>query len=196
VHDARSELDSLERGVRIATLSEIEGLRRMPITRSMARVCSMLQLNRLALTVLTAVAALTIGFVGGWPWGFVGLLGVTGGGYAVDRVRIRRIPRDPTMALATVPDRNHRAAGVPIVVFGHTHVAQRIPLSGGGVYMNGGTWLPAIRPGLLRAFTHVVILHGKSGPEVHLRQWRDGRSGAYAEDRITPIEGVPAIRAA
>jgi UDP-2,3-diacylglucosamine pyrophosphatase LpxH len=195
LHDARLEELAQERGVPVATLRDLDGLRRMPITRSMARVCSMLQLNRMALTVLTAVAALTIGFWGGWPWGFVGLLGVTSGGYVVDRARARRIPRDPTMALATVPDRIHRTAGVPIVVFGHTHVAMRLPLSGGGVYVNSGTWLPAIRPGLLRAFTHVVILHGKAGPEVHLRQWRDGRSGPFAQERITPVDGYAAIAA-
>jgi hypothetical protein len=84
---------------------------------------------------------------------------------------------------------------VPVVVFGHTHVAMRLPLSGGAVYLNGGTWLPAIRPGLLRAFTHVVILRGKGGPEVHLRQWRDGRSREFEESRITPAAGLPAIAA-
>ncbi|MCB9759564.1 MAG: hypothetical protein H6739_06960 [Alphaproteobacteria bacterium] len=32
-----------------------------------------------------------------------------------------------------------------LVVFGHTHLAKQIPLAGGGLYLNTGTWCPVIR---------------------------------------------------
>jgi UDP-2,3-diacylglucosamine pyrophosphatase LpxH len=199
-HDLRLAELAEERNLSAEALRGVDGLRRMPITRSMARVSRMLMIDRMALSVLTVLAALIVGVWTGWPFGFFSggatlALGLFGG-EAVSR----RVPRDPSMALATVPERIRRLVGAPVVVFGHTHAALRLPLPDGGVYINGGTWLPAIRPGLLRAFTHVVILHGKSGPEVHLRQWRDGRSrpfDAIAPDvapiveALTPPRGVP-----
>ena len=204
-HELRLAELAEERGVPVRTLRDVDRLRRMPITRSMGRVCRMLMIDRMALTLVTVLAALVVALWTGWPYGpFSGgatlALGLLGG-EAVSR----RVPRDPSMALATVPERIRKIVGTPIVVFGHTHCAMRLPLSAGGVYINGGTWLPAIRPGLLRAFTHVLILHGRSGPEVHLRQWRDGRSRpfeAVAPDLaplavadepkpVTPVRGVP-----
>jgi hypothetical protein len=49
-------------------------------------------------------------------------------------------------------------------------------LGGGRWYYNTGTWLPAGRPGLLRAFTHVIVRHTERGPVSALCQWRDGAS--------------------
>lgn len=202
-HELRMAELSEERNVPIETLRAVDRLRRMPITRSMGRVSRMLMIDRMALSLFTILAALVVGLWTGWPYGPISggvtlALGLLGG-EAVSR----RVPRDPSMALATVPERIHRIVGTPVVVFGHTHQALRIPLSAGGVYINGGTWLPAIRPGLLRAFTHVVILHGKSGPEVHLRQWRDGHSRAFdavapdlrpVVESNTPAQGMPVAR--
>lgn len=193
-HELRLAELAEERNMPLSTLRAVDQLRRMPITRSMGRVCRMLMIDRMALSLLTVLAALIVGLWSGWPYGpltgtatlLLGLLG----GEAVSR----RVPRDPSMALATVPERIHQIVGTPIVVFGHTHAALKIPLSAGGVYINGGTWLPAIRPGLLRAFTHVVIRHGKNAPEVHLRQWRDGRSrpfDAIAPDLAPRVENTP-----
>jgi hypothetical protein len=203
-HELRLAELAEERNVPVATLRAIDHLRRMPITRSMGRVCRMLMIDRMALSVFTVLASLVVALWGGWPWGFVGGGGTLALGLYGGEAVSRRVPRDPSMALATVPERIRKIMGTPIVVFGHTHAALRLPLSGGGVYINGGTWLPAIRPGLLRAFTHVVILHGKAGPEVHLRQWRDGRSRPFeaapadatpipASASATPPDGVPAI---
>lgn len=178
-HEARLAALADERGIPIETLRAIDGLRRMPIVRSLPRVCRMLMIDRMAMSAAAIAVALMVALVGGWPWGFAGGLGVVGLGMVVGEATARRVPRDPSVALAMVPERIRRAVGTPIVVFGHTHVAQRVPLGAGGVYINGGTWLPAIRPGLLRAFTHVVILQGAGGPQVHLRQWRDGRSRPF-----------------
>jgi UDP-2,3-diacylglucosamine pyrophosphatase LpxH len=195
LHEERLADLAEERDIPLATLREVDGLRRLPITRTMSQVCRLLLLDRIALTILTVLVAVGVGLWGGWPWGFAGMLAIAGGAYGFDRARTRTVARDPSMALAAIPEKIHRVTRTPVVVFGHTHVAMRLPLSGGAVYVNAGTWLPAVRPGLLRAFTHVLILQGKSGPEVHLRQWRDGKSRPFAEQRITPAEGMPAVAA-
>jgi hypothetical protein len=100
------------------------------------------------------------------------------GGQAMSRGR--RV--DPSIPLALVPARIKRHVDVPFIVFGHSHEAVNQTLLGGGTYFNSGTWLPAIKPGLLRAFTHVVIVHGPNGPTAALRQWRDGASREYTVD--------------
>jgi hypothetical protein len=65
-------------------------------------------------------------------------------------------------------------------VFGHTHDPRWQPLRSGGLYVNSGTWLPALRPGLRRSFTHVMIQpRVDREPLVELRQWRDGTSQPF-----------------
>jgi hypothetical protein len=74
----------------------------------------------------------------------------------------------------------------PFVVFGHSHNPVALPLDNGGWYFNTGTWLAAEKPGLLRAFTHVMIRHAEDGLRGALCQWRDGKSnpvGAWAKGR-------------
>jgi hypothetical protein len=67
-----------------------------------------------------------------------------------------------------------------VFVFGHTHDPRWQPLRSGGLYVNSGTWLPALRPGLRRSFTHVRIQpRGATMPLVEIRQWRDGTSQPF-----------------
>jgi UDP-2,3-diacylglucosamine pyrophosphatase LpxH len=187
-HELRLGELAEERGLPLASLRTIDHLRRIPVTRSMGRVYRTLMVDRLALTVLAAVAALAIGVWTGFPWALLAAPGTFALGAVAGEALSRRVPRDPSMALSLVPERIRRAAGTPLVVFGHTHQALRLPLAGGGEYINGGTWLPATRPGLLRAFTHVVILATPSGPRAELRQWREGRSRPYQVPvDLTPI---------
>jgi UDP-2,3-diacylglucosamine pyrophosphatase LpxH len=197
LHEQRLGELADERGLPLAALRAVDGLRRTPITTSPRRVARMLMLDRMALSVATVLAALALIVLGGWPWGFLGAAAALVAGHFGGEAMARTIPRDPSMALAIVPERIKAATGLPVVVFGHTHQPLRLPLSQGGVYINGGTWLPAIRPGLLRAFTHAVILRGKAGPEVHLRQWRDGRSRPFDFDESARSPGrVPTVKLA
>ncbi|MCA9678767.1 MAG: hypothetical protein KC464_27305, partial [Myxococcales bacterium] len=181
-HERRLAELATERGLSVGELRDLDGLRRMPVTRNMTRVCRMLMLDRLALLALALVGAVLVAAIGGWPWGFVGGVGTLLGGVVGGEAMAGRPPRDPSVALAMIPERIRRVTHVPVVVFGHTHIPQEVALPGGGTYVNGGTWLPAIHPGLLRAFTHVVILRGPDGPTVRLRQWRDGHSRPYVPD--------------
>lgn len=197
-HDARLERLAAERGVPVARLRAVDELRRSPVTRNMVRVARMLMLDRVLVLAAAVVAAIVVASVGGWPWGFAGGAGTLFGGVFAGQFMASRPPRDPSIALAMVPERIRRLVDVPCVVFGHTHVAEEIELPGGGRYLNGGTWLPAIHPGLLRAFTHVVILRGPDGPRARLRQWRHGRSLPFGggDADSGPHAKVPAVQAA
>jgi hypothetical protein len=65
----------------------------------------------------------------------------------------------------------------------------------GRVYFNTGTWLPLMRPGLLRSFTHVIIQHSASGPTAGLYQWRDGASRAFTPGWVPLLAQARARRA-
>ncbi len=181
-HEARLTALAAERGVPLATLRALDELRRTPVTRDMVRVGRMLMLDRVLVVGLALLAAIVTASVGGWPWGFAGGAGAILGGVGAGRLLANPLPRDPSGALGLVPERIRRHVSLPVVVFGHTHIAEEVALPGGGTYINSGTWLPAIHPGLLRAFTHIVILRGPDGPTARLRQWHHGRSRPYRGD--------------
>jgi len=89
---------------------------------------------------------------------------------------------DPAEHMKIVPQKIRAHVGAPFVVFGHSHKPVALALDGGGWYFNTGTWVATEKPGLLRAFTHLVIRHGEGGPRASLCQWRDGRSLAFAPE--------------
>ncbi len=57
-HDARLTSLAAARGVPLATLEKIDGLRRMPVTHGLWKVCRMLMVDRMALAALAMVAAI------------------------------------------------------------------------------------------------------------------------------------------
>ena len=83
--------------------------------------------------------------------------------------------------LKVVPERILARIDAQYCIFGHTHKPLRMGVEGGGVYLNTGTWLPSGKPGLLRAFTHVMIRHGATGASAELMQWRDGASRPFTD---------------
>jgi UDP-2,3-diacylglucosamine pyrophosphatase LpxH len=65
----------------------------------------------------------------------------------------------------------------PLIVFGHSHTPERVPLPGGATYYNTGTW--ASDDGK-QAFTHLLVVSDENGaPKAELQQWRDGASAPY-----------------
>src|SRR4029077_9266267 len=94
--------------------------------------------------------------------------------------RFREHSQDADLALRERPAEIVRQLPAPFVVFGHTHHAREIKLPGGSTYFNTGTWVAGQKPGLLRAFTHVMIRLDAGGtPGGKLCQWRDGASLAF-----------------
>ena len=169
-------------GLPDTTLAALDELASAPITASARRLARLLMLDRWV-AMLATVLALVVAFVALTPAlatvtsALAGLAIWTGagrlaGGDLASQLPMQRVP-------AAIRDH----VGVPVVVFGHTHAPLRQVLPGGGVYVNSGTWLPAIRPGLLRAFTHVAIVGGVA----ELRQWRDGASRRFEPRDPTPV---------
>jgi UDP-2,3-diacylglucosamine pyrophosphatase LpxH len=177
----RERLEALAKRHQIApkALRAIDDLHRRPVVTSLRRLMSVLMVDRLLVNVAALLMVLVALFVMPLVWALpialatFGLAKVTGG-----YLHRRRLV-NPEVTLALAPERIRRYIDAPYVCFGHTHEPVEQPLDKGGCYLNSGTWLPTGKPGLLRSFTHVVIIQGERGPSANLRQWRDGASRAF-----------------
>ncbi len=163
------------------TLVALDDLRSRPAIRNLFKQDMVLMLDRVALLAVTTLLMLIF---------FVALPTV----FALPAVAVslfvawlvgqflasRHTGTDPHKKMLTIPDRIRRIVHAPFVVFGHSHHPVALPLSEGGMYFNTGTWVATERPGLLHAFTHVMIRHEADGPHATLCQWRDGASRAYS----------------
>ncbi len=178
----RARLRTLSQAWKLSesNLRAVDTLRRRPVVGSVRRLLNVLMLDRFALhglALLGSVVALVA-----MPLG-TALLTIPAlfltSSLACHYVAGRRIGSgDNEIALAIVPDRIARQVDARFVVFGHTHEPVADPLPFGGCYYNTGTWVPAGKPGVLRAFTHVIIRVGDN-PRAELCQWRDGASRAF-----------------
>jgi UDP-2,3-diacylglucosamine pyrophosphatase LpxH len=171
-------------GIELEAVQAIDRLARAPVTKSTRRLFAMLMLDRwLAVVGVGALALGSLLLLSGWVMWLV--IAAVVGGYALASGRVTGSTVGSQVPMLAVPQRIRKIVDVPVVVFGHTHDPRRVELSGGGTYLNSGTWLPASRPGILRSFTHVMIRVSNPGaPEI--RQWRDGRSMKYMEPIGTP----------
>jgi UDP-2,3-diacylglucosamine pyrophosphatase LpxH len=162
------------------TLVTVDDLRRRPVIGNILRLMMTMMLDRVLLGAAVAMLALVFLFALPWVWAAVAVVATFGAAWGVSEVLERtRGTTDPQETMRAVPDQIRRHVSAPFVVFGHSHHPVAQPLDGGGMYFNTGTWVAVERPGLLHAFTHVVIHHDKEGPKAALYQWRDGRSAAY-----------------
>ncbi|RMH38580.1 MAG: hypothetical protein D6689_19140 [Deltaproteobacteria bacterium] len=177
------------------TLDAVHELRRRPVVENLWRLLQVLMIDKLVIGAL----ALLVVMVAVWSlplaWGLAGAGTVVGSAWAANRILSRGRIVDPTAPLMVIPERILRHVDARYVVFGHTHEAMRVPLEGGGVYFNTGTWYPDEAPGLLRSFTHVVIHCDDDGPRAQLCQWRDGASRPFTPGysvRTRPATAEPA----
>jgi UDP-2,3-diacylglucosamine pyrophosphatase LpxH len=174
LHRERLAAAAAAGGVKVDTALAIDRLARSPVTTSWRRVARMLHMDRLGLLVVTSlvIAALLLALPLGWAvlgggaaaLGALGIARAIGAHYVASQLPMR-----------AVPARIRRLVDAPVVVFGHTHDPRWQELPNEGLYVNSGTWLAAMRPGLRRSFTHVLVEPVAGGrPRVELRQWRDG----------------------
>jgi len=177
-----------------ATLGKLDGLRRTPVVGSMKRLASVLMLDKLLVGFIAALALLAFLLIFGFAWGSVYGLATALVGVGVVHYLDRGREVDPAGPLQLVPARILEHIDAKYVIFGHTHKPVRAVIDG-GVYFNTGTWLPSGKPGLLRAFTHVVINHTATGAEAELCQWRDGESQPFALAGRDPAKATSAERA-
>lgn len=160
-------------------LLKLNGLGRLPVVSQFSKLSSVLMLDKLAFFALGMfIAVFSLIFLGG-ALALAGLVagGLIGAGLTIWSSRGREV--DATAVMELNSERILKEVDAKFVTFGHTHEPVARQLDNGSWYFNTGTWVPTGKPGLLRAFTHLVVHHRESGPEAELCQWRDGASRSF-----------------
>ncbi len=165
------------------TLVALDNLRQRPVILNFMRLVMVVMLDRVALATFTAILAVVLLLALPLAWALVGVGAVCASSVAAGLVLARlRGHTDPDELMKTIPQKIRDFVRTPFVVFGHSHQPVALPLAGGGMYFNTGTWVATEKPGLLRAFTHLVICHDAGGPQAALCQWRGGQSLAFTPE--------------
>ena len=176
IHDERLEREAHAGGLTIETARAIDRLSRAPLTVSWRRLGRLLVLDRWGLMAAAFVASMILLLVAPITIALVGI-GIAIATCIWIQRRLGKHMVTSQLPMRAVPRRLRGLVDAPVVIFGHTHDPRWQPLLSGGMYINAGTWLPAVRPGLRRSFTHVLIQpRPGAAPLVELRQWRDGAS--------------------
>lgn len=167
--------------LREETVVALDDLRQRPLIQNLAKLMMAVMLDRVALVVFTALVAAVLLVALPLVGALVGVAAVLASSVVTGQVLARlRGHTDPDELMKLVPQKIRDHVRAPFVVFGHSHQPVALPLAGGGWYFNTGTWVATEKPGLLRAFTHLVIRRGEEGtPHASLCQWRDGRSTEF-----------------
>ncbi|MEO6773626.1 MAG: hypothetical protein ABI467_11500 [Kofleriaceae bacterium] len=189
VHRARVEAAAAAAGLPIDTARAIDRLSRAPLTVSWRRLGRLLVLDKWAMLFGTALVSFVLWLVAPLRVAMLGLVVLTTATVSIELYLGKHLVTSQ-LPMRAVPRRLCELVDTPLVVFGHTHDPRWQPIRGGGLYVNSGTWLPALRPGLRRSFTYVLVQPRPGGkPSVELRQWRDGASLPF-DDRADLGAGV------
>lgn len=178
-HRTRLVETATEGGLPVETLQAIDRLSRAPMTTSFRRIARMLALDRLGTLLGTIVAIVAMLIALPLFWALVGSALAVGVAHSItrwlgDHMVTSQLP------MRAIPQRIRKLVDAPIVVLGHTHDPRWQQLRSGGLYVNAGTWLPALKPGLRRSFTHVLIEPNPLGaPRCEMRQWWEGTSQVF-----------------
>ena len=176
LHQERLERAAADGGLTAERARAIDRLARAPLTVSWRRLGRLLVLDKWGAVLGALVVALLSLIVLPHAWAAVVTLAVAVAA-AVFLASLGKHHVTSQLPMRFVPRRLRDLVDAPVIIFGHTHDPRWQPLRGGGLYINSGTWLPALRPGLRRSFTHVLVQPQPGGaPKVELRQWRDGAS--------------------
>ena len=158
-------------------LQALDSLRREPVTRRFWKLLAALFIDRMLLGIAAvATAGVLVGQLHGL-WKAVGALATVVAFACVNQAlnHVRLESSAVKLRMAT-----HLIQGLvcaPLIVFGHSHTPERVPLRGGATYFNTGTWASDDKQ---HAFTHLMVVGDENGvPHAELRQWRDGESAPY-----------------
>ena len=173
----RQLLRQLAAEYRIATekIEALDGLRRPPVLKRVSGIISAMFIDRLLLVAMSMLAMMATVLWARGHWKLSGSAGVVLLALALNAWlgRHRLVP--PEARLRKVPTAIGRILRAPFIVFGHSHVPERVALDGGGVYFNTGTW---VAENVRHAFTHLIVLRG-AVLRAELHQWRDGASAPF-----------------
>jgi UDP-2,3-diacylglucosamine pyrophosphatase LpxH len=189
VHRERVEAAAAAAGIPVDTARAIDRLSRAPLTVSWRRLGRLLVLDKWGMIFGTALISFVLWLFTPFWVAMLGLVVLTAA-TVIAQLGLGKHLVTSQLPMRAVPRRLRELVDAPVVVFGHTHDPRWQPIRGGGLYVNCGTWLPALRPGLRRSFTHVLVQPRPGGkPSVELRQWRDGASLPF-DDRADIGAGV------
>jgi len=157
-------------------LHALNALHRVPVTRRFFGVLRALFLDRVLLSGLALGVSLGLatGLVG--PARFWAPLLVLACALAMNDLMGRFRLESSAQKLRAVPRLVHALIGAPLIVFGHSHEPERVPLPNGAIYFNTGTWAS---DDARFAFTHLVVIGEGKTQRAELRQWRDGVSAPF-----------------
>jgi len=176
LHQDRLERAAAAGGLPVDRARAVDRLARSPLTTSWRRLARLLVLDKWGAVIAALLVALIAEIALPHPWAMIASL-LAAGGLVLYLTTLGEHLVTSQLPMRFVPRRLRDHVDAPVVVFGHTHDPRWQELRGGGLYVNCGTWLPALRPGLRRSFTHVLVEPRPGGaPKVELRQWRDGAS--------------------
>jgi UDP-2,3-diacylglucosamine pyrophosphatase LpxH len=159
-------------------LVALDKLKREPVTRRFWMILAALFLDRVLLGVVATVAATwclcklhpLAWKLGGAALTLVALAIVN---QLLNRMRLQ----SPALRLRGPVQLIQGLVCAPFIVFGHSHAAEKVSLSGGATYFNTGTWAS---DDAASAFTHLMIVGDKDGaPTAELKQWKDGTSAPF-----------------
>lgn len=149
-------------------LRALEALRVPSVVRRIDKIFSGLFLDRVLLVALSVLlcGALLVLCPGKWKLAALAVVGAAVlGNLGLQRLRGVHSP----LALRRVIGAIHTIVQAPLIVFGHSHEAERIPLPCGAEYINTGAWMEG---GGTHIGTHLVVL--AEGQRAELRKWRGG----------------------
>jgi UDP-2,3-diacylglucosamine pyrophosphatase LpxH len=159
-------------------LVALDALRRVPVTHRLWKLLSALFIDRVLLGAVALAAATVLGVrLHGW-WRAVGptatVLAFAVANQFLNRLRLE----SPSQRLRMAPRLIRAVVRAPFIVFGHSHLPERVALDEGATYFNTGTWAS---DDTRHAFTHLMVTRPNEGepPQAELRQWRDGGSAPY-----------------
>src|SRR6185312_10244284 len=153
-------------------LLALDSLRREPVTRRFWKLLAALFIDRVLLGVAALVtASLLVGHLHGL-WKAVGALATLVAFACVNQALNHVRLESSANKLRATTKLIQGLICAPLIVFGHSHTPERVPLANGGTYFNTGTWASEDAE---QSFTHLMVVSDENGaPKAELKQWRDG----------------------
>jgi UDP-2,3-diacylglucosamine pyrophosphatase LpxH len=172
LHRVRLREIAAEYRIAVEQVEALDGLRKLPVLKSLFKLLVALFLDRFLLGFATLVAlAVVLPLAHGW-WRLADAGAIIGAAVAANYALSRTRNLNSKALLRRVPEAIRRIVRAPFIVFGHSHHPEEIPLDEGATYFNTGTWDP---DGSEHSFTHLII-SGEEEPRAELCRWHDGAS--------------------
>jgi UDP-2,3-diacylglucosamine pyrophosphatase LpxH len=154
----------------------LDSLRREPVTRRFWKLLAALFIDRMLLGVAALVTAgVLVGQLEGL-WKAVGALATLVAFACVNQALNHIRLQSSATKLRATTNMIQGLVCAPLIVFGHSHTPEMVPLKDGATYFNTGTWASDDA----QAFTHLMVVSDENGaPQAELKQWRDGVSAPY-----------------